>query len=187
MISNTGFWNITGTQFEHEHAYDLPLSNAIVALAKSLNVTRAYDFGCGPGKYTVAFQAAGIDATGFDGNPLTATIPNCKVLDLTTDFELDPVNFVLSLEVCEHVPKEFEAKLVSNIDKHVVPGGTLVLSWAIVGQGGFGHVNCQNNDYVINLFKSLGYTYEEAASTTLRRAASLSWFPKTVMVFKKIA
>ena len=185
MISDTGFWNITGKQFESEHAYDAPLSNAIVFLAKSLGVTKTYDFGCGPGKYTAAFREAGIEATGLDGNPLTASIANCKIQDLTADFDLEPVNFLLSLEVCEHVPKEFEAKLISNINKHVAPGGTIVLSWAVVGQGGFGHVNCQNNDYVISLFEDLGYTYDKENSNNLRKASSLSWFPNTVMVFMK--
>jgi SAM-dependent methyltransferase len=186
MISNTGFWKIDGARFEDEHKYDVQLSNAIMTLAKSLNVTKTYDFGCGPGKYTAAFREAGIEATGLDGNPLTNTIPNCTVQDLTADFDLEPVNFLLSLEVCEHVPKEFEAKLVSNINKHVAPGGTLVLSWAVVGQGGFGHVNCQNNDYVIRLFEGLGYTYDLENSTSLRNSSSLWWFKNTIMVFKKI-
>ena len=185
MISSTGFWNIDGSKFEKEHAYDAPLSEAIVNLAKSLGVTKSYDFGCGPGRYTAAFRVAGIETTGFDGNPITVSIPNCKVLDLTSDFNLEPVNFLLSLEVCEHVPKQFEEKLVSNIDKTVKPGGTLVLSWAIVGQGGFGHVNCQNNPYVINLFTSLGYTYDSANSNILRKSSSLWWFRNTIMVFKK--
>ena len=185
MISNTGFWNITDAHFEKEHAYDSSLSNAIVSLAKNLGVSKSYDFGCGPGKYTAAFREAGIEATGLDGNPITASIANCRVQDLTADFELEPVNFLLTLEVCEHVPKEFEAKLISNINKHLNPGGTLVLSWAVVGQGGFGHVNCQNNDYVIRLFEGLGYTYDSNKSTTLRKASKLPWFPNTVLVFVK--
>jgi len=185
MISSTGFWNIDGSKFEFEHAYDASLSEALVNLAKSLGATKTYDFGCGPGKYTAAFRAAGIETTGFDGNPITASIPNCKVLDLTTDFDLAPVDFLLSLEVCEHVPKQFEAKLVSNIDKTVKSGGVLVLSWAVVGQVGFGHVNCQNNPYVINLFTALGYSYDETASNVLRKSSTLSWFANTIMVFKK--
>ena len=63
MVSNTGFWTITGSRYEDEHKYDPPLSNAIVALAKSLGTTKTYDFGCGPGKYTAAFREAGIEAT----------------------------------------------------------------------------------------------------------------------------
>ena len=185
MISETGFWTLEGQTFEDSHAYDAPLADAIITLAKSLDATKTYDFGCGPGKYTAAFRDAGIEATGLDGNPLTPTFPNCQIQDLTADFDLEPVNFLLSLEVCEHVPKKFEHKLVSNIDKHVAPGGTLVLSWAIIGQGGLGHVNCQNNDYVICLFEGLGYTYDLDNSTLLRGTATLSWFPKTVMVFKK--
>ena len=74
---------------------------------------------------------------------------------------------------------------MSNINKHLSPGGTLVLSWAVVGQGGFGHVNCQNNDYVIRLFEGMGYTYDQENSANLRKVSSLPWFPNTVLVFKK--
>ena len=87
--------------------------------------------------------------------------------------------------MCEHVPKDLEGKLVSNINKAVAPGGTLVLSWALVGQSGLGHVNCQNNDYVIRLFEGLGFTYVPEISDFLREVATVTWFRNTVMVFEK--
>jgi SAM-dependent methyltransferase len=186
MISNTGFWNIHGPQFEHEHAYDELLSNSICSFASSLDIKKSYDFGCGSGKYVDAFRRKGINATGFDGNPITATIPNCIVQDLTSsDFQHEPVDFILCLEVGEHIPKEFESALLSNIDKHLNPNGTLVLSWAVVGQGGFGHVNCQNNDYVIETMESRGYSVNNRISQLLRDSSTLSWFKNTIMVFKK--
>jgi SAM-dependent methyltransferase len=186
MISETGFWTFGGAvDYEAQHAFDGPLANSIVTLATSIGVKKAYDFGCGPGKYTAMLRAAAIEASGYDGNPITSTQPNCFVQDLTADFLLEPVDFLLTLEVCEHVPKEFEAKLVSNIDRHVRPGGTLVLSWAIVGQGGLGHVNCQNNDYVINLFENLGYKHDTVSSDLLRSSSTLEWFPNTILVFTK--
>lgn len=185
MITNTGAWLIDGSRFEYEHCYDSSLSNAVCLLAKSLGVGKLYDFGCGPGKYVEAFQNFGIDATGIDGNPVTSTIPNCKVQDLTSEFQMDPVDFLLCLEVGEHIPKEFESTLLSRIDNHLNPSGTLVLSWAVEGQGGFGHVNCQNNDYVIRVMKTLGYSFMIVESMMLRNAASVSWFKNTILVFKK--
>ena len=180
MISNTGFWNIDGAQFEYEHCYDESLSNSICSFATGLGTKKLYDFGCGPGKYVDAFRRHGIDATGFDG------IPYCKVQDLTSsDFQHEPVDFILCLEVGEHVPKEFESVLLSNIDKHLNPNGTLVLSWAVVGQGGFGHVNCQNNDYVIQTMESRGYSVNTTTSYLLRKSSTLPWFKDTIMVFNK--
>ena len=186
MISQTGFWTIEGSKFEYEHAYDSGVSNALVSLAKKLNIQKSYDFGCGPGKYVQNFRNNGIEASGYDGNPITSQIENCSVQDLTSDFQLDPVDFLLCLEVCEHVPREYEDKLLQTIDRHVNPGGTLVLSWAVVGQGGFGHVNCQNNDYVIKKFESMGYTYDEIESLLLRsEVTNATWFRNTILVFNK--
>jgi hypothetical protein len=186
MISSTGFWNFKGQQFDQEHVYDTKLSDAIVVIAKRNNVTKSYDFGCGPGKYVQNFRKNGIDAHGFDGNPITSKIPWCSVQDLTSDFQLDPVDFLLCLEVCEHIPKQHEDALLKNIDKHLKSDGKLILSWAVVGQPGTGHVNCQNNDYVISKFQSLGYTYDNAQSTYLRSQESCApWFRNTILVFNK--
>jgi SAM-dependent methyltransferase len=186
MISNTGFWTFEGRRYEHEHVYDPKLSDALVKLIKNLNVSKTYDFGCGPGKYVANFRKNNIDTIGYDGNPVTSKLPNCYVQDLTTDFQLPPVDFLLCLEVCEHVPKQYEDALLHTLDRHLNSGGKLVISWAIVGQRGTGHVNCQNNDYVINKFKSLNYTYIEKESIYLRNQESCApWFRNTILVFNK--
>jgi SAM-dependent methyltransferase len=185
MISDTGAWNITGSKFEESHAYDERLSDSLINYAKTLNIKKSYDFGCGGGKYVENFRKHGIEAFGIDGNPITSSFPFCSVQDLTSKFQLEPVNFLLCLEVCEHVPKEYEDILLDTLDRHLLPGGTLVISWAIVGQSGLGHVNCQNNDYVLNKFNSLGFNYDESASLTLRKNVKLSWFSNTILVFNK--
>jgi hypothetical protein len=186
MISSTGFWNFEGHRFDQEHVHDAKVSDAIVVIAKRNKVTKSYDFGCGPGNYVKNLRQNGIEAHGFDGNPVTSKIPWCSVQDLTSDFQLDPVDFLLCLEVCEHVPKKHENALLKSIDRHINSKGTLILSWAVVGQGGLGHVNCQNNDYVINKFKELGYTYNETDSSYLRKNVSnAKWFTNTLLVFNK--
>jgi 2-polyprenyl-3-methyl-5-hydroxy-6-metoxy-1,4-benzoquinol methylase len=186
MIHDTGYWTIQGKRYIKEHAYDPKLSDALVKLALKLNILKSYDFGCGPGKYVENFRKHGIETDGYDGNPITSSIPNCYIKDLTTDFQLTPVDFLLCLEVCEHVPKKFEDNLLRTIDRHVNPGGTLVISWAIIGQGGFGHVNCQNNDYVISKFLSMNYSFDKNTSDYLREQESCAkWFRNTILVFNK--
>jgi SAM-dependent methyltransferase len=185
MISSTGFWNFSGQRFQQEHVYDPKLSDALVALAKSYQIKKSYDFGCGPAKYVQYFRQNGIESYGFDGNPVTSTFPYCKVQDLTSNFSEEAVDFLLCLEVCEHVPKEHEHKLISTIDRHLNKDGILILSWAVVGQGGLGHVNCQNNEYVIDLFKKMNYIYLNEESDVLRKNSIAPWFKNTVLVFKK--
>ena len=51
-----------------------------------------------------------------------------------------------SLEVAEHIPLENEEAYLDNCCKLCEIG--CILSWALPGQGGLGHVNEQPNEYV---------------------------------------
>jgi SAM-dependent methyltransferase len=186
MISETGFWNLDGKVFEDNHVFDSKLFPHLLNIVKKRNVKKLYDFGCGNGKYVLNFRKNGIDAVGYDGNPVTSTFENCFVKDLTSqDLKLEPVNFLLCLEVAEHVPKEYEDPLLKNIYNSLSKGGMLVLSWAIEGQPGLGHVNCKNNDYVIERFTKMGYSYDKETSLELRKDVYASWFTNTILVFIK--
>jgi len=66
--------------------------------------------------------------------------------------------------------------------------GKIILSWAIIGQLGDGHVNCMNNDEVISKMNELGFDYLEDDSVSARNSVSsriASWFLKTIMIFQK--
>jgi hypothetical protein len=91
---------------------------------------------------------------------------------------------VLSLEVAEHLPVQYEDIFINNLDKLNKKG--IVLSWALEGQGGDGHVNEKNNNYVKEKFKKLGYLNDVNAENKLRNATTNAWwFKKTIMVFRK--
>jgi len=90
---------------------------------------------------------------------------------------------LLSLEVGEHLPPQYEAAFLQNCHRHNARG--LVLSWATRGQGGTGHVNEQDNDYVKARVCALGYVCDEAAEGALRAAARFHFFKRTVMVFRR--
>lgn len=183
-ISDTGFW--VDVDVEHEHAFDPSLAAAIRDLARKEGVRTLYDFGCGMGQYVKTFRAGGIEASGYDGNPLTTTFANCSVADLTdSSFVRPPVDCVVCLEVGEHVPAEYESALLQTIDRHVRPGGLLILSWAIPGQGGLGHVNCKTNADVRERITQLGYTACLDLDQRLRSASTLGWFKNTLLVFRK--
>ena len=105
-------------------------------------------------------------------------------MDLSKPNKLEEkFDWVLCLEVGEHIPKEYESILIKNIDDNNTKG--VVLSWAVVGQGGDGHVNCQDNEYIKEAFSSLNYTNDEYSEFTLRSHATLPWFKNTIMVFRK--
>ena len=63
-----------------------------------------------------------------------------EYFDLSMPLELPKADWVLSLEVGEHVPSNYEqAMLIRNLHHHNRKG--VILSWSVIGQGGHSHVN----------------------------------------------
>ena len=92
----------------------------------------------------------------------------------------------ICLEVGEHIPKQYESIFLDNITS--LTTNKIILSWAIIGQLGDGHVNCMNNDEVILKMDELGFKYLENDSIDARNSVSrfiASWFLKTIMIFQK--
>lgn len=185
-IHEHGFWEGTDADVIGGHYYDAGFANTVMEFFKNERVQSVVDFGCGDGKYVKAFQENGINAVGFDGNPDTPKYTNnlCSVLDLSVAHQFaEPFDWVLSLEVGEHLPKQFEDVYIHNLHNNNKNG--IVLSWALEGQGGYGHFNERNNDYIKSKFHNLGYTNDIDAENKLRLNSSLRWFKNTIMVFRK--
>jgi cyclopropane fatty-acyl-phospholipid synthase-like methyltransferase len=184
-IHTNGYWQ--GLEAVSQHVYDASLGNSLVAFFKTDDVNSLVDFGCGMGDYVKNFQANNINAKGFDGNPNTPELTNglCQVLDLSMakQFE-EPFDWVLSLEVGEHLPRQFEDIFINNLHHNNKNG--IVLSWAVQGQGGHGHFNEQNNDYIKSKICELGYLNDVKSENKLRKDSTLYWFKNTIMVFRKI-
>jgi hypothetical protein len=159
---------------------------SIINYLRNNDLNKVFDFGCGMGDYAKSFISNGIEVKAYDGNPNTEKLTNGigSVLDFSKTFDLGEVaDCSMSLEVGEHIPKEFEQIFLDNICKHTK--SKVLLSWAVVGQGGDGHVNCQDNEYVIFEMQKRGFKYDEDSSKRLRSAATAPWFKNTIMVFTK--
>lgn len=181
QIHPNGYWIGDGG-----HHHDGALAAAIAEFLIYEEASLVYDFGCGKGDYVKKLVECGLNCRGFDGNPNTVTVTGGlgAVLDLSKPFELyQKADWVVSLEVGEHLPKKFEATFLQNLDRHNTKG--IILSWALKGQGGDGHFNEQNNDYVKAQMAKLGYTNDVVAEQHLRDKARISWFKNTIMVFRK--
>lgn len=183
-INQNGFWETTDGA---GHVHDLRLADHILSLFKSKNVRSVVDFGCGMGDYAHRLTSEGIPCEAYDGNPNTPELTRGlgKVLDLSESFDLGKTfDCVLTLEVGEHIPEEREQTFIENIVRHT--NDLLLLSWAILGQVGDGHVNCKNNDYIVSEIEKRGFTYDLENSNLLRNSIShAQWFKNTIMVFKK--
>lgn len=184
-IDEHGFW--VGEKAENEHVFDAPLAAALQEFFSNERAGTIVDFGCGMGNYAKTFLGSGFYCEAYDGNPETPKLTDGvgKVQDLSVPFDLGKkFDWVMCLEVGEHIPKEYEAQVIANLDQHVGQG--IVLSWAVEGQPGYGHINCRNNDYIKKIFSDLGYVNDVEAEQKLRSAAKFWWFKKTIMVFRKM-
>lgn len=182
-INERGFWD--GNDVMNHHAFDPKLAEALCVFFRNERASSVFDMGCGPGWYIRALEPLGIVCDGVDGNPNTPHLSGglATVADLSQELKLVPRDWVLSLEVGEHLPREYESMFIDNLHNHNHRG--IVLSWAIPGQGGYGHFNERPNDYVIDRMLRKGYEYDATASADLRSKSSLSWFKNTIIVFRK--
>lgn len=182
-IHSNGYWQ--GVEASSQHIHDTRLAQCLVSFFKNEGATTVVDFGCGMGKYVQTFRNSGLNATGFDGNPNTPELTNhiCGVLDLSVPVQLEPFDWVMSLEVGEHLPQKFEDIFIQNLHNNNNHG--IVLSWAIKGQGGHGHFNEQNTSYIKSKVCALGYVNDIESENNMRNMSLLPWFKNTIMVFRR--
>ncbi|MFZ4399385.1 MAG: hypothetical protein ACOYO1_05065 [Bacteroidales bacterium] len=182
-ISNTGFWSGESVQIHHVHC--VPLANWIIDYLKMEKNKPIYDFGCGLGNYLLSLHVAGFkNLTGFEGDvPFKKVFNNIKQQDLTKQFTVPEKGNCIFLEVAEHVPVQFENQLLKNVLSSC--NGKLIMSWAIRNQPGYGHINCYNNDEVIEKISSYGFNYLDKDSSNARSVIvdTAHWFKSTIMIF----
>jgi len=169
------------------HVFDAALADAIVAFCKNHGLKTVVDLGCGPGDYLKVFEEAGLNAIGYDGNIYTYTLTKglgyYQELHVKIEQEYK-YDLTLSLEVGEHMPTDFEQTFIDNIVS--CAKNWIILSWAIPGQKGDGHVNCHTNEYIIQEMKKRGYIIDWKETNVLRNKSTSPWFKNSLMVFKSI-
>ena len=153
----------------YKHTTDIHNTKAakiiIPFLLKNINVNSVLDIGMGIGTWLKVFQdneiseILGVDGDYVDKNLFLINEKKFKSHDLRTELNLHKkFDLVVSLEVIEHIPKEFEDIFIKTLINH---GDTILFSAAIPGQGGQNHHNEQWQSYWINKFKNYGYnTYD---------------------------
>ena len=182
-IDQSGAW-----RGKFHHMTDNKFGTALVTLLKKLKITSVTDLGCGNGDYVKRIAGAAISVQGFDGNPTTAELDVSGGLcvgpvDLTKERTWDMTDAAMSIEVAEQIPALFEDIFVDNLvssARHLV-----ILSWAVPGQGGEGHVNGKTAVAVNQKMKERGWEKNEGFTCQLQSSANLPWIRANVQVFTK--
>jgi len=148
------------------------------------------DFGALDGQYAKWLNDTGlVTAFAFDGVEGVSQITEGTVseVDLAEEIRIPwraiPFDWVLCLEVAEHIPPEHEHVFLANLARHALQG--LVLSWAPPWIEGEGHVNCLPLDESQERVESFGFRLDPVATDALRMAADIPWIRASVAVYSR--
>jgi SAM-dependent methyltransferase len=180
MPTNTGIYTVEDASIGHLHSRTL--ASKLTGIFDKERVV--IDFGCGRGEYLKYLKDDDFKVIGIDGINVSSEQFIIEK-DLSAEFNLDVKGNVISLEVGEHIPAQYESVFLKNIINHC--DGKLLLSWAIIGQPGIGHINCRDNKYIIDTVREYGFRYEDKITEWLREdiESQCSYFTKSLMYFTR--
>jgi hypothetical protein len=171
----------------HHHPASNRIVHELAHMFRKEKVKSVSDLGAGIGQYGAALMKLTPDikyaAYEGSGNVEEYTMGMVKWFDLSMPFTFEPSDWAISLEVGEHLPHRSEHIFLRNLHVHNCKG--IILSWAVIGQQGHGHVNCHNNEYVIDILTAAGYDLDGNLTRAFRREPDYWWLANTVMVFRR--
>lgn len=179
---NNGIWNKKDA--EH-HQTSEKLANWIANEMRSEWCRSFCDFGAGNGYYVDRLLTIGYHGIGIEGNEAGIEYPaNIFIGDLGKKLFLSH-DCSISLEVGEHLPKEAQEQFMKNICESA--NKMLILSWAEIGQPGIGHINCRDQEDVIQDVESREFLLDEIATAEARLHIddNTDWFRRTLLIFKR--
>lgn len=187
-----GYWAGTDTGRLYEKFTDNEFAENLPRFLKEEKCSSVIDVGAGNGIYTQKIADSGIFVNCYDGNPDTQMISNgrCAILDFSQAINLPcQYDWVLSLKVGKHIPKEFEETFVQNL--HRMNRRGVIINW-----GGpttatpntpkdVKYFNHQSDSYIIQKFESMGYIHDSEAEKKLRSSAKDATLRSRLLVFRK--
>lgn len=186
-ILNTGAWDYNTNSHEEAGYFDPSLTNWLLSFLTEKGVKNLFDFGCSTGYYLqyLSEKSDGLNLLGVEPNVSLREnrFHNILQYDLAKPFNLNQTGTILCLEVLEHIPPAFESIVIDNIVNHC--DKYLIISWAVPGQGGYGHFNEKSFDDVQKLFKNRGFSLMSEETRIARDNAQIPWLKNNVAVFIK--
>ena len=167
---------------EYSYFLDSELASHIAELVNGGSVL---ELGAGKGHYTKFFLDSGKvgNIKSYDGVSNIAELTNglVQTADLSVEQVLPIMDWVVCTEVGEHVPAEYEEKLLQNIVRHARTG--VLLSWGLPGQPGNGHVNMLTTKQVVDKMAQYHFCLLPESSQRIREGSRLPQFRNNIMIF----
>jgi glycosyltransferase involved in cell wall biosynthesis len=157
-------------------------------ISNKVNPSCVQDLGCGPGMYVKALMTCGQYAKGYDIdkrlNYDNQFLFQKSIFDLT-----EQSDFVMCLEVAEHISPESSEAFLDAVIGCLEPGGTLLWSAAQPGQGGIGHINCKPKSEWQDMLEERGLVHQEEIEKELikdmKNGYHMGWFISNAIIYKK--
>jgi hypothetical protein len=181
-VSSSGAWVISEN---FVYNFDQRLADAILTFVSGDVLELGAGLGCYSHYFRDSRKLSRVVSVEGAANVAELTGDLVSQADLTQDHNFGHFDWAITLEVAEHIPKQFEDTYIRNIISTSPKG--IIISWAVPNQPGTGHVNGQTNQYVIELMNRHGYDFDQSKTTYLREQAQLGWFKHTSMVFTRRA
>ena len=184
IAGETGAWRLP-TGFDYH--LDMPFALGVSALVGPGNTL--LDFGAGKGHWSRFMGALGVKVTAIDGASNISHITQRFVQqrELTRRFAKPCRTFdwVMSMEVAEHIPDAYEDTYLANLNCSLRAG--LVFSWSRHGPPlGTGHVNPHEKMWVINKMKStFGLELDRLATKALIRQTTTAYLKEAILIFRR--
>lgn len=183
-----GFWggfclDKENKEVGYNYAHDEKLA---YTLGKLLKNKRVADFGAGLGWYCPIIKKYSKVCDEYDGSVNIEEVTNGRIKYLNL---AEPINikcnydFIISIEVAEHIPKEYETIYLNNLIKCAKE--SIIITWATIGQTGHFHINNKAKEDVIKLFESKGLKYNEKSTNKIAYGTSYLYLKRNIMVYDK--
>ncbi|HEY4099437.1 MAG TPA: methyltransferase domain-containing protein [Gemmatimonadales bacterium] len=163
-------------------------------IARLCSPQRCVDVGCGTGAFLAALRDRHqVEVRGFEYGDVARQYCRSRALEvLPLDLSDAPlaippesVDLVTSFEVAEHLPARLADRFVETLTS---ARKTVVMSAAVPGQGGTGHVNEQPREYWIERMQQHRFRYDSEASRQLsewwRADGATWWYWQNVAVYR---
>ena len=194
MISDTGYWTEEELP-QHQGTYSENLAEWISSYILADLDKQVIDFGCGLGTYSSHLLNRGFNLViGIEGSVGGYSPDFVKKWDLSSRIQdmhqypglrKNSYNSIC-LEVGEHIPSKYESTFLDNLSS--LTSNKIILSWAVRGQDGHGHVNCLNNEEIIDKMTLCGFSILKEDTEKIRREVNFldtPWLKESIMIFKK--
>lgn len=151
-----------------------------------------FDLGCGTMGMIELSLARDLYVLGLDGDKaLLGKVPypnNLIMHDLTTGIYKSPKKFdaIWCVEVLEHIPQEFVPNVMQTLLYAISINGLVIMTHALPGTESASHVNCQKEDYWLDMFDVYAFDYLPKETEELKKHSTMQreFIQKTGKVFR---